>query len=107
MLTDTFCDQGYLSARDMPNVASAKERLAKMRKAPVYPATPRNLSGGISWFYEQPTGLIVVGELRSLHSAKGEYYGTTQVKIPWSKLCLAVDNHRAVQAAKRKPARLR
>lgn len=74
-----------------------------MAKAPEYPGTSRKLKDKRSWFYEERQGLAVIAQ-----KFTGEaYVGTTVANVPWAKVCKAVDNHRAIQAAKRKTTRRR
>lgn len=69
----------------------------KKRTPPPYPLSPRSFGkDDTQWFYESREGLCVVAELRD----KQGYHGTTNVTIPWAKICAAVDNHRAVQRRK-------
>lgn len=54
------------------------------------------------WFYEEPRGVLVVAELRGV---TGAHFGTTQTRLPWRKVCAAVDKYRAILAARKKRRR--
>lgn len=77
-------------------------KAAKKRKRK-YPLGPQRLTA-TTWFYELPGGLLVAAELRSGFDV---YQGTTQTKVPWRKVCAAVDNYRAVKTARKSRSVLR
>lgn len=60
-----------------------------------YPVKSRKIHKD-AWFYEQPRGLEVVGELRR----DGLYVGTTVVSVPWFKVHAALERHWKIQKRK-------
>lgn len=65
-----------------------------MAKKPTYPLKSTMLRGKKAWFYQDRNGLTVVAQKWDRH---GNYHGCTIAGISWTKICAAVDNHRAVQ----------
>lgn len=63
---------------------------AKRKKPRIYPGCPIKLKDGLSWFYTQKEGLLVVSELK-----QGDLYvGTTTAVVPWGRVSAAMKVHK-------------
>ena len=69
---------------------------------PQYPRSPRNVNRE-TWFYEEPSGLVIV---RQLHSPRGELVHADIFTVPWRFVERAVANHRRIKTLRklRRPA---
>ena len=68
----------------------------KLKVSNPYPRSPRTLTK-VSWFYEEPEGLIVVMECRDGHTVNGTYHGTVTATVPWKAVIAAVETHKRIQ----------
>lgn len=61
-----------------------------------YPLSPRKVNKNV-WLYEQRGGVYVYIDYSD------SSMGSLSAGLPWSRLCKAVDNHRAVIRRRAKP----